>query len=116
MKFRCQVLRGLPVVMRMRGGSKRHRPARAPFRRREIAMNLRVFGLPAVVAFAIAAVLGSAPAEAQFTQQGPKLVGTGAELSTPAQGWSISLSDDGNTVSVSSISSGAWIFARTDDV
>jgi hypothetical protein len=40
-----------------------------------------------------------APAQAQFTQQGPKLVGTGA-IGAAFQGDAVALSGDGNTVIV----------------
>ena len=56
------------------------------------------------LAFALALVVtivGSIPAQAQsqFGQQGPKLVGTGAS-GNAAQGFSVSLSGDGNTAIV----------------
>jgi hypothetical protein len=57
------------------------------------AMKPRISALVAIVAFALAGVLGNAPAQAQFAQQGPKLVGTSAG----EQGYSVSLSGDGNT-------------------
>jgi len=44
-------------------------------------------------------MLSAPPAHAQFSQQGPKLVGTGA-VGTPQQGISVSLSADGNTAIV----------------
>jgi hypothetical protein len=48
-------------------------------------------------------LFSSQTALAQFTQQGPKLVGTGA-VGTAEQGTSIALSSDGNTAIVG----GAW--------
>src|SRR6516225_740876 len=83
MKFRHQVLRGLPVVVFVCGA------------------------LPAA-------------AEAQFTQQGPKLVGTGA-IGPAAQGDSVSLSGDGNTAIVGGPSDNSglgavWVFTRSDGV
>jgi hypothetical protein len=66
-------------------------------------------------------------AQAQFMQQGPKLVGTGA-IGPPfqvAQGHSVSLSGDGNTAIVGGpgdchtdprcfyVSGAAWVFTRT---
>ena len=51
-----------------------------------------------------------------WTQQGPKLVGTGAPA-TPRQGASVALSSDGNTALVSgSLGTGAgaaWVFTRS---
>jgi hypothetical protein len=44
-------------------------------------------------------LLSQSPTLAQFTQQGPKLVGTGA-VGNSQQGWSVALSDDGNTAIV----------------
>jgi hypothetical protein len=63
------------------------------------------------------------PATAQFTQQGAKLVGSGA-ISTSngaAQGTSVAISADGNTVLVGgegddASSGAAWVFTRTNGV
>ena len=80
------------------------------------------------LAFALALVVtivGSIPAQAQsqFGQQGPKLVGTGAS-GNAAQGFSVSLSGDGNTAIVGGPADcgkrpvqacgfgAAWIFTR----
>jgi hypothetical protein len=57
------------------------------------------------------------PAEAQFTQQGPKLVGTGA-IGNAAQALSVSLSADGNTTIVGGLADdggdgAAWVFTRS---
>ncbi len=54
-----------------------------------------------------------------YNQQGPKLVGT--SLFTPQQGWSVSLSADGNTALVGGYQDNlyvgaAWVFTRTDGV
>jgi hypothetical protein len=60
------------------------------------------------------------PAQAQFTQQGPKLVGTGA--AGPAeQGTSVSLSGDGNTAIVgwqgdNGGAGAAWVYTRSGGV
>ena len=70
-----------------------------------------------------AAVLGCivpAQAEAQFVQQDGKLVGTGA-TGHAGQGYSVSLSSDGNTAIVGGYLDGgragaAWIFARAGGV
>jgi PKD repeat protein len=63
----------------------------------------------------------AAPASAQFTQQGPKLVGAGAVGTSVYQGVSVALSVDGNTAIVggSSDNSGAgagWVFSRSGGV
>jgi hypothetical protein len=59
-------------------------------------------------------------AQAQFTQQGPKLVGTGA-LGIAVQGWSVSLSGDGSTAIVGGYSDNfeagaAWVYTRSGGV
>jgi hypothetical protein len=61
-----------------------------------------------------------APARAQFSQQGPKLVGTGA-LGIGSQGWSVSLSHDGNTAIVGAPgdnfeAGAAWVYTRSRGV
>ena len=66
-------------------------------------------------------LLSSQLALAQFTQQGPKLVGNDA-VGNPIQGWSVALSADGNTAIVGGpydnfeINTGApgaaWVFTR----
>jgi hypothetical protein len=60
---------------------------------------------------------------AQFTQQGPKLVGTLNDTvgTYPEQGWSVSLSADGNTAIVggpgdNSQAGAAWVFTRSGGV
>jgi hypothetical protein len=83
MKFRSQVLRVLPVVT-------------------------------------LVCSLLSAPVQAQFTQQGPKLVGTGA-VGNAQQGISVSLSDDGNTAIVGGFfddgsAGAAWVYTRSGEV
>ena len=70
--------------------------------------------LPAIM---LACSLLSAQAWAQFTQQGSKLVGTGA-LGPAAQGPSVSLSADGNTAIVGGpvddgSTGAAWVFTRS---
>src|SRR5215471_18084992 len=59
----------------------------------------------------------AAPAEAQFAQQGPKLVGTGA-TGDAEQGHSVSLSGDGNTGIIGGPSDNndagaAWVYTRS---
>ena len=85
-------------------------------------MNLRISALVAIATFALGGVFDSVPAQAQFTQQGPKLVGTGyAPGPTPLQGISVAVSADGNTLvsggSGNNDSSGAaWVFTRAGGV
>jgi hypothetical protein len=60
------------------------------------------------------------PASAQFTQQGLKLVGTGA-VGAADQGYSVALSADGNTAIVggladNSYAGAAWLFTRSGGV
>ena len=60
------------------------------------------------------------PALAQFSQQGSKLVGTGA-VGPAEQGWSVALSADGNTAIVGGladnrITGAAWVFTRSGGV
>jgi hypothetical protein len=55
-----------------------------------------------------------------WSQQGPKLVGSGA-VGPAAQGWSVALSDDGNTAIVGGIGDNsnvgaAWVFTRSRGV
>jgi Bacterial Ig domain/Putative Ig domain/Putative serine esterase (DUF676) len=70
------------------------------------------------VACALSIVLVfSAEASAQFSQQGPKLVGTGA-VGTAAQGLAVALSADGNTAIVGAAgdnagAGAAWVWKRT---
>src|SRR5260370_23681247 len=58
-----------------------------------------------------------APAQAQFSQQGPKLVGTGTVF-VAEQGVSVSLSGDGNTAIVGGFDDdngvgAAWVYTRS---
>jgi hypothetical protein len=80
----------------------------------------------ASVLAAAALLLASQLASAQFTQQGPKLVGSDAVGNTH-QGWSVSLSGDGNTAivggfadapdSVCGCTAGAaWVYTRSGGV
>ena len=59
------------------------------------------------------------PALAEFTQQGPKLVGSGGVVAQ--QGSSVALSADGNTAIVggladNSFAGAAWVFTRSGGV
>ena len=71
---------------------------------------------PAVL---LAWFLLAAPVAAQFAQQGTKLIGTGA-IGDASQGWSASLSYDGNTAIVGGIGDSgvgaAWVFTRSGGV
>jgi hypothetical protein len=56
------------------------------------------------------------PASAQFSQQGPKLVGTGT-VGDASQGWSVALSADGNTAILggpgdNNEAGAAWVFIQ----
>jgi Divergent InlB B-repeat domain/Viral BACON domain len=72
----------------------------------------------------VALLFSSQLALAQFTQQGPKLVGSGAVASANGgadQGWSVALSADGNTAIVggpvdNSYTGAAWVFSRSNGV
>jgi hypothetical protein len=83
-------------------------------------MKFRHDVLRALPAIMLACSLLSAPAEAQFIQQGPKLVGTGA-IGNAAQALSVSLSADGNTAIVGGPeddggTGAAWVFTRSGGV
>jgi hypothetical protein len=61
-----------------------------------------------------------APAQAQFSQQGPKLVGTGA-IGPAEQGFSVAVSAEGNTAIVGGFldnngAGAAWVFTRAAGV
>ena len=82
--------------------------------------NVTLSGLPVVM---LACSLLSAPVQAQFSQQGPKLVGTGATgpFFGFGQGFSVSLSGDGNTAVVGgpdddNLVGAAWVFTRSGRV
>jgi hypothetical protein len=76
---------------------------------------------------AVTAVAGllATPVLAQFTQQGPKLVGTGNVFGIAEQGVSVSISGDGNTAIVGGMADipagilgegAAWVFTRSGGV
>jgi len=72
------------------------------------------------IALGATALVAVSPAEAQFVQQGAKLVGTGAS-GNANQGFSAALSADGNTMLVGgytdNASAGAtWVFTRSGGV
>jgi hypothetical protein len=65
-------------------------------------------------------LFAASPANAQFAQQGAKLVGTGA-VGAASQGFSVSLSADGNTAIVGGYNDnggagGAWVYQRSSGV
>src|SRR5580704_5712534 len=67
-----------------------------------------------------ALLFSSQLALAQFTQQGPKLVGTGA-VGNASQGISVALSGDGNTAIVGGFNDNgglgaAWVYTRSGGV
>jgi hypothetical protein len=69
---------------------------------------------------AVVLLMSSQLAVAQLTQQGPKLVGSGAS-GAAAQGFSVALSADGNTAIVggpfdNSQAGAAWVFTRSGGV
>src|ERR1035437_3411043 len=73
--------------------------------------------LVALIVLVSATLLSSHPPFAQFLQQGLKLVGTGA-VGSADQGYSVSLSADGNTAIVggpsdNSAAGAAWIWTRS---
>jgi hypothetical protein len=71
----------------------------------------------ALIVLVCTTLLSSDPALAQFSQQGPKLVGRDA-VGIAEQGGSVSLSSDGNTAIVggifdSSTQGAAWVWTRS---
>jgi hypothetical protein len=78
--------------------------------------NVKVVKLFGASVLIFATLLSSSQvALAQFTQQGPKLVGSGA-VGNANQGRSVALSADGNTAIVGSGSGAAWAFTRSHGV
>src|SRR5260221_644624 len=73
----------------------------------------------AVIVFVCAALLSSYPALAQFTEEGPKLVGTGARPNAQ-QGFQVPLAADGNTAIVGgridSVDGAAWVWTKSGGV
>jgi hypothetical protein len=79
----------------------------------------RSFGA-SVLIFALLYSPQLAVAQSVFTQQGPKLVGTGA-VGGASEGWSVALSGDGNTATVGGPNDNAaagatWAFTRSNGV
>jgi hypothetical protein len=81
-------------------------------------MKFRISALLAIAAFAVVVLACSLlPAQAQFSQQGPKLVGTNA-IGPASQGRSVSISHDGNTAITGGYgdngeAGAAWVFTRS---
>src|SRR5450759_1100915 len=87
---------------------------------RSVLMRMRMRHHIALMALVCATLLSSHPALAQFSQQGPKLVGSGA-VGNAVQGQSVSLSADGNTAIVGGFSDNsdagaAWVWTRSGGV
>src|SRR5450756_1174256 len=81
---------------------------------------MRMRHLVALIVLVSATLLSSHPALAQFSQQGPKLVGTGA-VGNAIQGYSVSLSADGNTAVVGALgdnfgAGAVWVWTRSAGV
>jgi hypothetical protein len=81
--------------------------------------SCRSFGTLVLIFAAL--LFSSQLALAQFTRQGPKLVGTGAIGPLTDQGWSVALSADGRTAIVGGYSDNgyvgaAWVFTRSNGV
>src|ERR1700690_71804 len=73
-----------------------------------------------LILFVCATLFSSHPALAEFSQQGPKLVGTGA-VGNANQGSSVSLSADGNTAIVGGFgdnnnTGAAWVWTRSGGI
>src|SRR5271168_1541823 len=78
----------------------------------------RLFGASVLISAAL--LFSSQLALAQFTQQGPKLVGSGA-VGAAQRGNSVALSADGNTAIMggqgdNSETGAAWVFTRSGGV
>jgi hypothetical protein len=77
----------------------------------------RSFAAPLLIFVAL--LLSSQLALAQFTQQGPKLVGNDV-AGTPAQGSSVAISADGNTAIAGGYADdsagAAWVYTRANGV
>ena len=83
-------------------------------------MRMRMRHHIELIVLVCAMVLFSHPALAQFSQQGPKLVGTGT-VGIVQQGQSVSISADGNTAIVggyadNGLAGAAWVFTRSGGV
>jgi len=80
-------------------------------------IKFRIRSLHILPVVLLACSLLPAPAQAQFSQQGPKLVGTGAVF-VAEQGVSVALSGDGNTAIVGGFDDdneigAAWVYTRS---
>src|SRR5258707_15433616 len=84
---------------------------------RKTMIKFRIRNLHILRIVMLACSLLAAPAQAQFSQQGPKLFGTGAVF-VAEQGSSVSLSGDGNTAILGGFedNNGAgavWVYTRS---
>jgi hypothetical protein len=84
-----------------------------------LVRSWRSFGASVLILAAL--LFSSQLAQAQFTQQGPKLVGTGAVGPQVLQGESVALSADGNTAIVGGYhdnaqAGAAWVYTRSGGV
>jgi hypothetical protein len=83
-----------------------------------LARRWPIFFGAAAAGFA-ALLVSPEPALAQFTQQGPKLVGT-LPVGSSAQGWSVALSADGDTAIVGgpfdNLVGAVWLYTRSGGV
>ena len=88
-----------------------------PFCLAKTVIKFRIRSLHILPVVLLACSLLPAPAQAQFSQQGPKLVGTGAVF-VAEQGVSVALSGDGNTAIVGGFDDdneigAAWVYTRS---
>jgi hypothetical protein len=87
---------------------------------RKTIIKFRIRNLHILCIVMLACSLLAAPAQAQFSQQGPKLVGTGAVF-VAEQGSSVSPSGDGNTAILGGLDDNngvgaAWVYTRSGGV
>jgi lipocalin len=80
----------------------------------------RSFGPSVLISAALLLAPQLAVAQSVFTQQGPKLVGTGA-VGGANEGWSVALSADGNTALIggpndNADAGGVWVYTRSNGV
>jgi len=99
--------------------SDQRRPSE-PRGKQNIMIKFRTRILVSLPAVLLACMLLPASAPAQFSQQGAKLVGTGA-VGAASQGYSVSVSGDGNTAIVGGLydndgAGAAWIYTRLGGV
>jgi hypothetical protein len=81
--------------------------------------NTALIGGPADSSYSPGASWVFTRANGKWTQQGNKLVGTGAVGSSTGEGWSVALSNDGNTALIggpgdNTFKGAAWVFTRSN--